>query len=272
MNDENKEIVNESEKVEEVVAAQPKKKKKSSILIPILAAVVAFIVVYGGITLVNYLGSNNEEVVDKEDSKENSAESEDDTVEDSSTETNTDDESVTENVGGTTGPDEVIPITDDMKTELNKIAAINNAFCYVEKLFYNMNGFTKDLTLENKKYIIMSYYLLTHNGSDRISEDAFKEIAWKYNFSESFDTIMAGFEKVGNEYVIPPMGCVGPERVTHNATYTDSGNTITVIDNVTITNTESSEVTNIKVTYTFMYFKDSNNNITFRLERVNSQK
>lgn len=273
MNEENKDVVNEeevkneSEKVEEVVASQPKKKKKSSILIPILAAVIAFVVVYGGITLVNHL-SSKEEVVDKEESKESSVEVEDDTEE----EVSTDDESVTESVGDTTGPDEVITITDDMKTELNRIAAINNAYCYVEKLFYNMNGFTKDLTLENKKYIIMSYYLLTHSGSDRISETAFKEIAGKYNFSESFDTVMAGFEKVGNEYVIPPMGCVGPERVTHNATYTDSGNTITVIDNVTITNTESSEVTNIKVTYTFMYFKDSNNNITFRLERVNSVK
>ena len=277
MNDENKEIINEeevkneSEKVEEVVTSQTKKKKKSGILIPILAAVIAFVVVYGGITLVNHLNAKDD-VVDKEESKNGSTEVEDNVEEDSSTNTSSDEESVSENVGGTTGPDEVITITDDMKTELNRIAFINDSYCYVEKLFYNMNGFTKDLTTENKKYIIMNYYLLTHNGSNSISETAFKEIAGKYSFTESFDTIMAGFEKVGNEYVIPPMGCVGPEKVTHNATYHDAGNTIAVIDNVTITNTESSEVTNIKVTYTFIYSKDNNNNITFKLYSVNSVK
>lgn len=276
MNDENKEFANEneekneSEKVEEVVATQLKKKKKSSILIPILAAVVAFVVVYGGITLVNHL-SSKDDVIEKDDSKEDVAEDESN-ADDGSKDVDNEDESVTENVGGTTGPDEVITITEDMKTELNRVAAINNAYCYVEKLFYNMNGFTKDLTLENKKYIVMNYYFLTHSGSDRISETAFNEIAAKYSFTESFDTVMAGFEKVGNEYVIPPMGCVGPERVTHNATYHDAGNTIAVIDNVTITNTESSEVTNIKVTYTFIYSKDSNNNITFKLYSVNSVK
>ena len=273
MNDENKENVKEveTENVEEVVESKPKKKSKSNILIPILAAVVAFVVVYGGITLVNHLSSKDEEVVNKEDSKEESTEVEDDTDEENVSEDNTE-ETVPGIDGGTTGPDEVITITESMKTELNRIAFINDSYCYVEKLFYNMNSYTKDLTLENKKYIIMNYYLLTHNGSDRISETAFNEITAKYGFTESFDTIMAGFEKVNNEYVIPPMGCVGPERVTHNATYTDSGNTVTVIDNVTITNTESSEVTNIKVFYTFLYSKDSNNNITFKLEKVNSEK
>ena len=58
MNEENKEI----EKVEETPVVKPKKKSKAGIFIPIIAALVAFVVVYGGITLVNHLISNNEKM------------------------------------------------------------------------------------------------------------------------------------------------------------------------------------------------------------------
>lgn len=267
MNEENKEI----EKVEETPVVKPKKKSKAGIFIPIIVALVAFVVVYGGITLVTHLSSNNDVIEkDEENTKVDSNVDEDNSSAEAE-DTETVEDEVVENVGGTTGPDEVIPITDAMKAELNRIASIGDAYCFVERLFFNMNGFTKDLSLENKKYIIVNYYLLTHKGSDRINEVAFKEIAEKYSFTESFDTIMAGYEKVGNEYVIPPMGCVGPERSNHDVTYQDTGNTITVIDNVTITNTETPDVRKIKVIYTFIYSKDSNNNITFKLHQVNSE-
>ena len=273
MNEENKEFETEVEKVEETNTVKYKKKSKAGIFVPIIAAVVAFVVVYGGITLVNYLGADKD-VVEKNDIKEDSAKEDSAKEEDNSDdETVVDTEDVVvENVGGTTGPDEVITITEDMKAELNRIASIGDGFCFAERLFFSMNGFTKDLSVDNKRNLIINYYLITHKGSDRINELTFKEIADKYSFTESFDTIMAGYEKVGNEYVLPPVGCVGPERTSHNATYQDTGNTITVIDNVTITNTENSDVRKIKVIYTFIYSKDSNNNITFKLHQVNNEQ
>ena len=269
MREENNEVV--EEKVEEVIETKeveevPKKKKSSSgVIIPIIAALVAFAVVYGGITLVTNLGKDND-VVEKgnekvEDKQEVENENSEDVVEEDNTA-----------ASGSTVPEVPITITEDMKKELNKIANIGDGYCYVQKLFYSMNGKTSDLTYENKKYIVMNYFVLTNPGSDRINEATYKSIAQKYSFNDAFDIVFAGFEKVGDEYVIPPMGCVGPEYVVNNPTYVDSGNTITVTDNVEIRNSENSDVTKIKVIYTFVYSTDSNNNITFRLEQVNSVK
>ena len=273
MNEENKESETEVEEVEETNTVKYKKKSKAGIFVPIIVAVVAVVVVYGGITLVTNLGTDKD-TVEKSDAKEDSSDDvvNEDNSSDEVTDSDSSNDSTNQNIDCTTGPGEVIEITDAMKAELNRIASIGDGFCFAKGLFFSMNGFTKDLSVDNKRNLIINYYLITHKGSHRINELAFKEIADKYSFTESFDTIMAGYEKVGNEYVLPPVGCVGPERTSHNATYQDTGNTITVIDNVTITNTENSDVRKIKVIYTFIYSKDSNNNITFKLHQVNNEQ
>lgn len=264
MREENNEVVEEKEINESSEVKDEKKKSKAGIIVPLLAAVLAFALVYGGITLVQYLTADN-----NSNGVENGNKDEEVDVEDSN-ETDESNDEVDTGATGTTAPEIPITITDTMKNELNNIASIRDRYCFTEKLFYSMNGLLKDLPVESKKFIVIDYYVINNPGVTTISEACYKEIAAKYSFTESFDTIFAGVEKSGNDYVIPPMGCIGPEVVSHNATYEDTGNTITVIDNVTITNQETKEARNIKVIYTFIYSGEGNN-ITFKLHQVNHE-
>lgn len=77
-------------------------------------------------------------------------------------------------------------------------------------------------------------------------------------------------EKKNGKYISPPSGCVGTEVITHNVTYSDTGNTIGVIDDATITNTETNEVRNVKIVYSFVYEKNDDK-LNFVLYQVNHE-
>lgn len=261
MEKEKNEMIEENE-----IDVVKEKKSTMGIIIPLLVAVLVFGLVYGGFMVVEHLNGDNkvsQNENDLKDSEENQVKENDNNNLSSDTEN--------QNIGGTTGEEIPIEITDAMKNELNDIASIKSRYCTTERIFYSMNGFLKDLPLERKKFILIDYYYLHNSGLNTISEASYKAIAAKYEFSESFDTFFAGLEKQGNNYVLPPMGCTGPEVVSHNLTYADTGNTITVIDNVTITNQETNQFETLKVIYTFIYSGEGSN-ITFRLHQINHEK
>lgn len=259
MNNNEKEL---EKKVERIVEKQAKKSNRT--IIVILTIMLIFMTVVCGFLLVDKFNGSSKEKDDDitvNEKTDNNVNKKDDTT--STTGDNKDnvDSSNTGNVddSGSTSTEEPIPFnfTDAAKKELNEIAGITNSICGAFGVFYQKSGYVTKLSLDEKRNVILDYYFRVEKKYDSINESSYKKVASKYGFTESFDAIFKGYEKKNGSYVLPPFGCVGPQSVSHDITYSDAGSLI-LTDNVTIINNEDNSTEKAKMIYTFTYETTSN--------------
>ena len=259
MNNNEKEL---EKKVERIVEKQAKKSNRT--IIVILTIMLIFMTVVCGFLLVDKFNGSSKEKDDDitvNEKTDNNVNKKDDTT--STTGDNKDnvDSSNNGNVddSGSTSTEEPIPFnfTDAAKKELNEIAGITNSICGAFGVFYQKSGYVTKLSLDEKRNVILDYYFRVEKKYDSINESSYKKVASKYGFTESFDAIFKGYEKKNGSYVLPPFGCVGPQSVSHDITYSDAGSLI-LTDNVTIINNEDNSTEKAKMIYTFTYETTSN--------------
>ena len=103
------------------------------------------------------------------------------------------------------------------------------------------------LDIDKKNTIVVDYFMKNYVKSYTesyylISEKEYKEIAGLYSYTDSFDTMFAGYEKENGSYRILPLGCVGLNYLKHDVSFTDIGDAISLVDNISIVNSDTGSV------------------------------
>lgn len=168
-------------------------------------------------------------------------------------------------------------ITDSMKTEMKKIGliidGINQISCGSHMLLMSNNQKLEEFTYDQKLGIVSSYarfnnLVIQANGEQALTRDNYYNIAKKYGFTEDYETIFGSLDKDSNgNYILPVSGCTSPSYLSHNVSFINSGNTITMINDMKIVDTMDNTEKDRKVVYTFQL----NNGSELVLKQVNYQ-
>lgn len=254
---------------EEVEKKTKEKSKSKNIIIGILLIIIAGLLFFIGYNWMdkNFLPMDK---VDSGEEIDNEVKDEDLVVDD-----NNQNESVEVPIVIPQGSSE--GITDNMKTEMKKIGliidGINQISCGSHMLLMSNNQKLEEFTYDQKLGIVASYarfnnLVIQANGEQAITRDNYYNIAKKYGFTEDYETIFGSLDKDSNgNYILPVSGCTSPSYLAHNVSFINSGNTITMINDMKIVDTMDNTEKDRKVVYTFQV----NNGSELVLKQVNYQ-
>lgn len=254
---------------EEVEKKTKEKSKSKNIIIGILLIIIAGLLFFIGYNWMdkNFLPMDK---VDSGEEIDNEVKDEDLVVDD-----NNQNESVEAPIVIPQGSSE--GITDSMKTEMKKIGliidGINQISCGSHMLLMSNNQKLEEFTYDQKLGIVSSYarfnnLVIQANGEQTLTRDNYYNIAKKYGFTEDYETIFGSLDKDSNgNYILPVSGCTSPSYLVHNVSFINSGNTITMINDMKIVDTMDNTEKDRKVVYTFQV----NNGSELVLKQVNYQ-
>lgn len=261
---------------EEVEKKTKEKSKSKNIIIGILLIIIAgllFIIGYGWMDK-NFLPmdkANLDEKVDKNKNEDSEVKDEDLVADDNKQ--NKPEENVP--IVIPQGTDE--GITDIMKNEMKRIGLIrediNQISCGSHMLLMSNNQKLEEFTYDQKLGIVSSYAFFNNlvtqsNGNNVLTSDNYYKIAKLYGFTESYETIFGSLGKDSNgNFFLPVGGCTSPSYLAHNVSFINSGNTITMINDMKIVDTMDNTEKYRKVVYTFQV----NNGSELVLKQVNYQ-
>lgn len=254
---------------EEVEKKTKEKSKSKNIIIGILLIIIAGLLFFIGYNWMdkNFLPMDK---VDSGEEIDNEVKDEDLVVDD-----NNQNESVEVPIVIPQGSSE--GITDSMKTEMKKIGliidGINQISCGSHMLLMSNNQKLEEFTYDQKLGIVSSYAFFNNlvtqsNGNNVLTSDNYYKIAKLYGFTESYETIFGSLGKDSNgNFFLPVGGCTSPSYLAHNVSFINSGNTITMINDMKIVDTMDNTEKDRKVVYTFQV----NNGSELVLKQVNYQ-